>query len=181
MLVRFVNNDPDDLMWGLTWDENVLARFDADDLSLIDLTPMPSQAGVMWSAWLDYDGTHTYVYGTEESGSDKYMHVARVSGDDLRARWEFFDGEGWTPNENDSARIMPGVANEYSVTRWRDRYLLITQDTSAPFCRIRPPAPSPRRPWCTERPRPVPPDPSATRTYTPTTHTNIRTCGPETR
>jgi Zn-dependent oligopeptidase/DNA-binding CsgD family transcriptional regulator/DNA-binding LacI/PurR family transcriptional regulator/serine/threonine protein phosphatase PrpC/DNA-directed RNA polymerase specialized sigma subunit len=133
MLVRFVNNDPDDLMWGLTWDENVLARFDADDLSLIDLTPMPSQAGVMWSAWLDYDGTHTYVYGTEESGSDKYMHVARVSGDDLRARWEFFDGEGWTPNENDSARIMPGVANEYSVTRWRDRYLLITQDTSAPF------------------------------------------------
>ncbi|WP_040864142.1 alpha/beta fold hydrolase [Nocardia exalbida] len=133
MLVRFVNNDPDDLMWGLTWDENVLARFDADDLSLIDLTPMPSQAGVMWSAWLDYDGTHTYVYGTEESGSDKFMHVARVSGDDLRAQWEFFDGERWTPNENDSARIMPGVANEYSVTRWRDRYLLITQDTSAPF------------------------------------------------
>ncbi|MEU1549058.1 M3 family metallopeptidase [Nocardia sp. NPDC005745] len=133
MLVRFVNNDPDDLMWGLTWDENVLARFDADDLGLIDLTPMPSQAGVMWSAWLDYDGTHTYVYGTEESGNDKFMHVARVSGDDLRARWEFFDGEGWTSNENDSARIMPGVANEYSVTRWRDRYLLITQDTSAPF------------------------------------------------
>ncbi|MEU1958426.1 sigma-70 family RNA polymerase sigma factor [Nocardia sp. NPDC019304] len=133
MLVRFVNTDPDDLMWGISWKENRLARFDAENLGLIDLTPMPSRTGVMWSAWLDYDGTHTYVYGTKDSGGDKYMHVARVLGDDLRAPWEFFDGEGWSPEESDSAPLLSGVANEYSVTRWRDRYLLITQDTSVPF------------------------------------------------
>ncbi|WP_245567458.1 protein phosphatase 2C domain-containing protein, partial [Nocardia vinacea] len=130
MFIRFARNGRGVL--NATFEDNLLARFDADDLSLIDTTPMPSTTGVAWSAWLDNDGTHTYVYGCEDLGADKYMHVARVLGDDLRGQWEYFDGSGWSTNENDSARVMSGVANEYSVTRWRGRYLLITQDTTTP-------------------------------------------------
>ncbi|MEV6341714.1 DUF4185 domain-containing protein, partial [Nocardia vinacea] len=128
MFIRFARNGRG--VMNAVWQENLLARFDADDLSLIDTNPMPSAAGVAWSAWLDHDGTHTYIYGTEDLGADKYMHVARVLGNDLRGQWEYFDGTGWSANENDSTRVMSGVANEYSVTRWRGRYLLITQDTA---------------------------------------------------
>ncbi|WP_454198581.1 sigma-70 family RNA polymerase sigma factor [Nocardia sp. Marseille-Q1738] len=120
-------------MWDFAFRDNVLARFDTDDLRLLDITPMPSETGVNWTAWAEFDGTHTYIYGMEEDGASKYMHLARVRGDDPRTRWEFFDGSGWSSSETDSARIMPGVANEYSVTRWRGRYLLITQDTRSAF------------------------------------------------
>ncbi|MEU7628732.1 helix-turn-helix domain-containing protein [Nocardia sp. NPDC049220] len=118
--------------------ENVLVRFDTSDLSVIDASPMPSTTGIHWASWVDFDGSHTYVHGVEDLGGTKYMHVARVRGDDLRRSWEFFAGRDghrlrWSPRETDSVRVMSGVSNEYSVTRWNGRYLLITQDTTQPF------------------------------------------------
>jgi hypothetical protein len=56
-----------------------------------------------------------------------------VAGDDLRADWWFFDGSGWSRRPHDSARILTGVAARFSVTRWRDRFLLITHDPAAPL------------------------------------------------
>jgi hypothetical protein len=132
MFIRFQRTGPG--MWEWEWKDNLLGRFDLRDLSLLSTHPMPSGANVMWSSWLDPQGGHTYVYGVEDLGAEKYMHVARVVGDDLRAPWQFFDGAGgWSPDEQDSARVMVGVANEYSVTRWSGRYLLVTQDTSVAF------------------------------------------------
>jgi hypothetical protein len=74
------------------------------------------------------------VYGVEDLGDTKYMHLARVRGADLTGPWEFYAGDGtWSRNEADSARIMDGVANEYSVTRMGRAYMLITQDTTEKF------------------------------------------------
>ncbi|RDI49231.1 DUF4185 domain-containing protein [Nocardia mexicana] len=116
---------------------NLLARFDARDLRLLDVTPMPSDTGVHWASWVEHDPRtdHSYVYGVTDAGADKYMHIARVPGDDLRQQWEFFDGQGgWSPREADSAPLMSGVANEYSVARLDDkRFLLVTQDTTSPY------------------------------------------------
>ncbi|MEU2013981.1 hypothetical protein, partial [Nocardia sp. NPDC019302] len=67
MFIRFLRKGRGGM--NIRFADNLLARFDAGDLSLIDTTPMPSAAGVAWSAWLDYDGTHTYVYGTEDLGT----------------------------------------------------------------------------------------------------------------
>ena len=120
-------------MWDWGFTGSVLARFDPRDYRLLGVTPLPSGAKVAWGSWLERAGGHTYVYGVEDLGLVKYMHVARVRGDDLRAPWAFFTGSGWSPDEADSARVMPNVANEYSVTRFRGLYLLITQDTSVPF------------------------------------------------
>lgn len=131
MFIRFERTGPG--MWDWVWRDNLLARFDPGDLSLLSTHPMPSAAGVTWSSWLTRHGGYTYVYGTEDLGGTKYMHVARVVGDDLRAPWQFFDGSGWSPSEQDSARVMAGVANEYSVTRWHGRYLLVTHDTNVLF------------------------------------------------
>jgi 3',5'-cyclic AMP phosphodiesterase CpdA len=131
MFIRFQRTGPG--MWDWVWRDNLLARFDPADLSLLSTHPMPSAAGVTWSSWLYRHGGHTYVYGTEDLGDTKHMHVARVAGSDLRAPWRFFDGTGWSPDEQDSARVMAGVANEYSVTRWNGRYLLVTHDTNVAF------------------------------------------------
>lgn len=121
----------------LDFQENLLVRFDAHDLRQLDVTPMPSETGVHWASWVEFDqrDNHTYVYGVRDEGVDKFMHVARVDGDDLRTSWQFFDGEGgWSPHETDSAPLMSGVANEYSVSRLNDKnFLLVTQDTTAPY------------------------------------------------
>ncbi|MGW1739779.1 hypothetical protein ACWCPQ_13325 [Nocardia sp. NPDC001965] len=121
----------------LEFQENLLVRFDAHDLGRLDVTPMPSETGVHWASWVEFDNrdNHTYVYGVDDRGAEKSMHVARVEGDDMRAPWQFADGDGgWSPRETDSAPIMSGVANEYSVSRLNDRnFLLVTQDTTVPY------------------------------------------------
>ncbi|MFR9774073.1 sigma factor [Nocardia sp. SC052] len=121
----------------LVFKGNVLIRFDAGDLSRIDVTPMPSETSVHWASWMEFDARddYTYIYGVEDEGAEKFMHIARVKGDDLRQPWQFLGDAGkWSPREADSVRVMSGVANEYSVSRLPDgHFLLVTQDTTFPY------------------------------------------------
>jgi hypothetical protein len=120
--------------WDWRWASNYLARFDSKTFKLKSLEPLPSGANVQWSSWLLRDRGYTYVYGVEDLSGSKYEHVARVRGDDLTAQpWEYWTGSGWSSDETASARVLEGVANEHSVTRWRDGYLLVTHDTSELF------------------------------------------------
>ncbi|SDJ92773.1 DUF4185 domain-containing protein [Nonomuraea jiangxiensis] len=122
-----------DLDW--RWRRNVLARFAPGRLARpIGVHGLPSGRGVAWGSGILEDGGHTYVYGVEDLGSSKYMHLARVGGGSLLGRWEFRTAGGsWSADEADSARLMSGVANEYSVTRVGSGYVLITHDTSEPL------------------------------------------------
>lgn len=120
-------------MWDFGWDSNHLATFDPDTFELIDLVDLPSAAGVQWASWIEPAGQYTYIYGVEDQGASKYMHVARVVGTDLSRPWKYWDGQRWSPHEASSARVMDGVANEYSVAAFADGYLLITQDTHELF------------------------------------------------
>jgi hypothetical protein len=119
--------------FGQVWTRNVLVRLDPDDLRVLGTHSLPSGAGVDWTPWLEPYRGHVYIYGVEDRGHRRYLHVARVAGDDLRADWWFFDGSGWSRRPHDSARILTGVAARFSVTRWRDRFLLITHDPAAPL------------------------------------------------
>ena len=122
--------------WDFAWRKNKLGRFDPETLKLREVLPAPSAAGVQWASWIQRVGAYTYVYGVEDLGASKYMHLARVVGDDLTDRpWSYWTGTGWSASETDSTRIMAGVANEYSVTPYRDGYLLITHDTNELFSR----------------------------------------------
>src|SRR5437868_11054440 len=59
------------------------------------------------------------------------MQVGGVEGGRLVGRWEFRTAGGeWSRNETSSARVMDGVANEYSVSRVGGGYVLISHDTS---------------------------------------------------
>ncbi|GAA4913776.1 hypothetical protein HD597_010522 [Nonomuraea thailandensis] len=118
--------------WDWRWHRNVVARFAQGRLERpISVHDLPSGHGVAWASGILKDGGYTYVYGVEDLGSPKYMHVARVKGQSLLGRWEYLKADGtWSADEADSARMMSGVANEYSVSRVGDGYVLITHDTT---------------------------------------------------
>jgi hypothetical protein len=61
------------------------------------------------------------------------MHVARAPRGRLLGEWEYSTGAGWSRDPAQSVRVLPGVANEYSVTRSGDAYVLITMDTTVPL------------------------------------------------
>lgn len=119
--------------WDWAWEANVLGRFDPQSLKLREVVPLPSESGANWGSWIQRDGEYTLIYGVDDQGSVKYMHLARVPGDDLTQPWEYWTGATWSGLESASTPIMPGVANEYSVTPFGDGYLLVTQDTTVPF------------------------------------------------
>ncbi|QFG25105.1 DUF5005 domain-containing protein [Actinomadura sp. WMMB 499] len=130
------NGDP----WDLKWKRNVLARFSTGNLSgPMTVNAMPSATGVQWGSALLEDGGHTYIYGTEDytdpdtKQNTKYLHIARVDGDDLRGDWSYRTAGGWSSEEADSARLMSGVSNEFSVTKRGAHYIMVNQDTEFAF------------------------------------------------
>ncbi|WP_203719462.1 DUF4185 domain-containing protein, partial [Asanoa siamensis] len=121
--------------WDLGYVRTAVAHVDTDRLDRpVAYHPLPSlPPTISWAAWLQRVGGYTYVYGVEDLGASKHMHVARVRGTDLRRPWRFWTGDGWSAEPADSTRVLTGVANEYSVTPWRGRYLLVTHDTNELF------------------------------------------------
>jgi hypothetical protein len=137
-LIEFRKTGPG--AWDLAWTANALARFDTHDLDKAPkVTPLPSSAGIMWSAWVERDGPISYVYGVEDLGADKYLHIARTFGS-LRGQWQYYEGgdpsrlSSWSRDEGDSVRVMNHVSNEHSVHKLRNGlYMLTTMDTAVPF------------------------------------------------
>lgn len=121
--------------WDWGWDSSQIATFDTRSWKLKSLSPLPSAEGIQWASWYYTDDNTLYAYGVEDLGATKYAHVAKVLGRDLARtqNWRYWTGEGWSKNEADSARLLAGVANEYSVTRFHDGYLMVTQDTTEAF------------------------------------------------
>ena len=70
---------------------------------------------------------HTYIYGIEDLGQQKYLRLARAPNGSVRGPWEYFDGSGWSPSAGDSARIAAGVSNQFSVIKAGGRILLVSQ------------------------------------------------------
>lgn len=122
-------------------DRNVLARFDPHHLGTpVSVTPLPSATGIAWGAWIARDRGYTYVYGSEDLGADKYLHIARVAGSDLTRPWQYLAADGgWSSDESASARVdgAPGasfeVSNEFSVVKHGSVYVMVTQDMSRPL------------------------------------------------
>jgi hypothetical protein len=122
-------------IWDWAWSSNNLVRFDTTTWQRSAVLSLPSAANVQWSSWIQRQGRDLLVYGVEDLGAEKYLHLARVAGGDLAdlSSWRYWDGTGWSATETDSVRILDHVANEMSVTPFRDGYLAVTQDTTLPF------------------------------------------------
>lgn len=120
-----------DQAFDFAWQSNQVALIDTDTWTVRSVRPMPSASGVEWGSWIADDHGSLLVYGVEDLGATKYLHIAKVLGHDLgdKSHWRYWDGAGWQNRESASVRVTDGVANEYSVTPYQDGYLLITQDT----------------------------------------------------
>jgi len=122
-----------DGVFGFQWVGTAIATLSLPELELEGIVPAPSDGGVSWGAALLEEDEHLYIYGTEDLGDDKYMHLARAPRDGVLGAWEFWDGAAWTNDAGASARLLHGVANEYSVTAHAGGYVLVTMDTSTRF------------------------------------------------
>lgn len=120
---------------GFAWESNAIARVSLPDLALLEITEGLHADRVAWGAGVMSTPTHTYVYGVEDLEEGKYLHLARVGAGSLtdRSRWEFRTSQGWSPDVTRSARLTDGVANELSVSPYRDGYLMVSSDTSQAF------------------------------------------------
>ncbi|GAA2786699.1 hypothetical protein GCM10020219_067810 [Nonomuraea dietziae] len=93
---------------------------------------LPSGHKVAWASGIHRDGRHTYVYGVEDlGGTQVHAPGQRCAAPACSGRWEYLKADGtWSADQADSARLMDGVANEYSVSRVKGGYVLITHDTT---------------------------------------------------
>lgn len=104
--------------FGFTGEKQVLARLSLPDLRLVDSTDLPNTVpGLSWSADIQRDGDHTYIYGVRESDGGKSMHIARVNGTSLAGAWEYFTGTGWSATEADTKPVLDDVGAAYGVTK----------------------------------------------------------------
>lgn len=120
---------------GFEWERNAIARVSLPDLTVTDIDEDDSGGSVAWGAGLMTTPTHTYVYGVEDRGGAKHLHLARVSAGNLAdpSKWEYRTEDDWTTDAARSVRLTDGVANELSVSPHKDGYLMISSDTSQPF------------------------------------------------
>jgi hypothetical protein len=129
----------------VTFERNVLARFSTSNLKQpLSVTTLPSSRKIMWGSGLLKADGNTYIYGTEDLGTDgKHMYVARVSGTDLRGKWSYLASYGsnltdpsddtWSDSESAALRVLSGVSNEFSVSKRGNFSILVTQDTKLAF------------------------------------------------
>lgn len=110
--------------------DTAIASISLATMQLEHITTMPDSA-VEWGSAIYESGPYTYVYGVEDLGQDKYMHLARVrTGGLTTSPWQYFDGSGWSVDPTSSTRIMDGVSNEFSVTNFLGAVTLVTGDTT---------------------------------------------------
>ncbi|MEJ1922542.1 DUF4185 domain-containing protein [Microbacterium sp. KHB019] len=131
-LLQFTRTGTGQWDWG--WSANRLATLDGDTLQLESIADLPSATGINWGSWTLQEGRTTYIYGITDIEGVRSAHVARTTdGSGLAGDWTFWDGTGWSAEEADAVPVTPYVANEFSVAKYRDGYLMITQDTSELF------------------------------------------------
>ncbi|MEU6249573.1 DUF4185 domain-containing protein [Glycomyces sp. NPDC047010] len=131
MLLEFVKTGTG--VFDFAFAGNAVASFDTDDMSLTSITDLP-ESDVNWGSAIYEDGDYTYVFGVEDNQAQKFAHLARVpSGDLTTAPWEYYADGAWTADPTGSSRILEGVSNEFSVTRYQGKFTLVTGDATQPL------------------------------------------------
>jgi hypothetical protein len=114
-------------LWDFSYAGGYVASFSLPGMSLESVTSISASDTVQWGMWVLDDGGYTYIYGVEDRGWDKYVHIARVAAGDVVGQWSYYTGSGWSANPSDSARVFNGVSNQFSVVKVAGAYRLITQ------------------------------------------------------
>ena len=114
---------------------NAIATFDIADMSLTAITPLP-ESPVQWGSAIyeDPDDGYTYVFGVEDLQSQKFAHLSRVpTGSLATTEWEYLSDGRWRDDPTTTDRILEGVSNEFSVSRFQGGFTLVTGDATEPL------------------------------------------------
>jgi hypothetical protein len=104
-----------------------MATYSLPGVSLESVTPVAASDTIQWGVWVLGDGGYTYIYGIEDRGWDKYVHVARVPAGNVSGQWEYYTGATWSTDPTSSARLLNGASNQYSVVKIGAKYQLVSQ------------------------------------------------------
>lgn len=114
---------------------NDIANFSYPDLEFINTVEVkahPENEVFYGDRILEYDG-YLYIYGRRYDDPEVnivYPHAARAKlGELMLQDWEYYDGEGWSADPLSTKRINSDpVSQQYSVTTYREKFILLTQD-----------------------------------------------------
>ncbi len=128
-----------DGMWGFRFERTHLLEYSLPSLTLLRDTPIPysGPSSVIYGAAALNDGDYLYIYAQIEKESDDMFNpvsvvsCARATAEDIRTKWEYYDGTGWSGNPDDAA-VLSGlsdvpVSSQFNVFRLRDKYVLLTR------------------------------------------------------
>src|SRR6185437_9496285 len=88
--------------WDFAFDHTAVASFSLPSMRFEGITNRPAGT-VEWGSAIYEDHGYTYVYGVEDLGSTKYLHLARVKAGKLTTgAWQFLGDAGWTGDESAS-------------------------------------------------------------------------------
>jgi Domain of unknown function (DUF5005) len=113
--------------WDFAYASVDVATFSLPDFQLLSIERKIADPPTNYGAAILKEDGYLYLYGSEKQGFSKFLHTARVAGDDLNGEWEYFDGTGWTTDPALSARHFAHVSDEFAVFKHNDRYYLLTQ------------------------------------------------------
>ncbi|MBI1226631.1 MAG: DUF5005 domain-containing protein [Bacteroidetes bacterium] len=113
--------------WDFAYASVDIATFSLPDFQLLSIERKITDPPTNYGAAILQDDGYLYLYGSEKQGFSKFLHTARVPGDNLNGEWEYFDGTGWTTDPSQSARHFANVSDEFAVFKSGDRYYLLTQ------------------------------------------------------
>lgn len=136
---------------------NDMALFSYPSLEFLHAGPVRAHAvnQVLYGDRVLVDTVHTYIYGRKSDPEHNipYPHVARALNGTVKDQaWEFYDGSGWSPDPSLSVRIHSfQVSQQYSVSTYRGKYILLTQDIWLSPKIFSFTAPAPTGPWSNKR------------------------------
>lgn len=120
-------------MWGWAWDGTVIATLRLPHLTVARVTRRDDANGVAYGASLLETGPWIYIFGTEQLGAIKHLHLARSAGGGLEGQWDYWDGHSWSPQATASRAILSGVSSQFGVVALKKGVALVTVDGRQPF------------------------------------------------
>ena len=120
-------------MWGWAWDDTVIATIGLPDLVLKGVSRRREGNGVAYGASLLEAGGWIYIFGTEQLGAIKHLHLARAPHGGLEGDSDYWSGQAWSTRAADSRAILPGVSSQFGVVPLDSGIGLVTMEARRPF------------------------------------------------
>jgi len=118
-------------MWGFEGvDSNYVAKINANDLSDITYSLLPGSDGINFGISIIRQGRFTLIFGIKSNGFGNNVYVARIRNGDIRSRWEYYNGEGWSGNIKEISKIFDDFTSSFSVCRIRNKYVMLSTEFS---------------------------------------------------